>query len=91
MGNRPPSTEIAAYAVAHVYCRRCKAQPGEPCIRQAEAWRTACRVRFADGAREYAPLWRDAHKPAQPPEPVLAGVTRATEPLPAEDEETCPF
>lgn len=91
MGNRPPSTEIAAYAVGKVYCRRCKAQPGEPCIEQAEKWRTACRVRFADAAREYVPLWKDANKPAAPPEPVLAGVTRATVSPPAEAEETCPF
>jgi hypothetical protein len=91
MGNRPSSREVAAYASEHTYCRRCKAQAGAPCIEQEKVWQIVCKVRFADAAREYVPLWKEQNKPAAPPEPVLIGVTRAAVPVPAGDDETCPF
>lgn len=59
--HKPPNDEIAAYARDHITCRNCGAKPGFGCVEQADAWRTVCSARFADGAAVYVPLWKDAN------------------------------
>lgn len=91
VSSTPPSSEIVAYAVDRIACRRCRTRAGLRCVAPAKDWQTVCKVRYADAAREYVPLWKERNKPARPPAPVLAGRTRPAVPLPAGEDKACPF